>query len=112
MNEKGHPKRYPKLKKCGGLKLIHCIANCRVLQPLNYTVKTTFGQAESYIRPVQKNLSVISIPQDDKNGKNANRQKEFLLQDLRNHSDLCLPVISDYCGYDSNSTDNLSEVQN
>lgn len=25
---------------------------------------------------------------------------------------LCLPVISDYCGYDNSSNDNLPEVQN
>ena len=46
-----------------------------------------------------------------KNVKCKIHQKEILLQVLRNHVDLCFPAISDYCDYDSSSTDNLPKVQ-
>ena len=33
LDEEEHSKGYPKLNNCGGFELIHCIANCRVLEP-------------------------------------------------------------------------------
>ena len=101
---------------------MHCIANCRLLEPLNCpmitkTLKSHVGHGKLYIRPIQKNLSVISIPQDVNDATLKEKckfcQKEFLLQDLRNHVNMCLPAIFDYCDYDSStsSTDDLPEVQ-
>ena len=122
MDEERHCKGFPKLNNYGGFELMHCIANCRVLEPLNCpmttkTLKSHVGHGKLYIRPIQKNLSVISIPQDDNDATLKEKckfcQKEFLLQDLRNHVNMCLPVIFDYCDYDSStsSTDDLPEVQ-
>ena len=60
---------------------------------------------------------MISVPQDDNHAtlkeKGKFCQKEFLLQDLRNHVDMCLRAISDYCDYDrsTSSSDDLPEVQ-
>ena len=123
MDEEGQCKGFPKLNDCGGFELMHCIANFRVLEPLNCsmttkTLKSHVGQGKLYIRPIQKNLSVISVPQNENHATLKEKcefcQNEFLLQDLRNHVDMCLPAISDHWG-DNNSctssSDDLPEVQ-
>ena len=40
LDEEGHCKGFPKLNDCGGFDLMHCIANCRVLEPLNCLMTT------------------------------------------------------------------------
>ena len=115
MDEEGQCKGFPKLNDSGGFELMHSIANCRVLQPLNRSInnkknieitKSHVGQGNLYIRPIQNNHATLKE-------KCKFCQDEFLLQDLRNHVDMCLPVISDYCDYDSStsSSDVLPEVQ-
>ena len=79
------------MNNCGGVGLMHCISNCRVLEPLNVsmatnTLKSHAGQDKLYVKPIQKNLSVISIGQDHDTCKICNCQicqTEFLLQDLK-----------------------------
>ena len=122
LDEERHCKGFPKLNNYGGFELMHSIANCRVLEPLNCpvttkTLKSYVGHGKLYIRPIQKNLSVISIPQDDSDATLKEKckfcLKEFLLQDLKNHVNMCLPAIFDYCDNDSStsSTDDLPEIQ-
>ena len=120
-DEKGYCKGFPKLNNCGGSELMHCIANYRVLEPFNCsmttkTLKSHVRQGKLYIRSIPKNLSVISLSQDDNHATSKEKckfcQKEFLLQDLRNHVDMCLPAISYYCHCDSSNSRsyNLPEV--
>ena len=40
LDEEGHCKGFPKLNNCGGFELMHCIANCRVLEPLKCSMTT------------------------------------------------------------------------
>ena len=58
---------FPKLKNCGGFKLMHCVANCRTLSVLECAssvteLKANVGsQSKIYLRPIKKDLSTAPV---------------------------------------------------
>ncbi|XP_057290583.1 uncharacterized protein LOC130647115 [Hydractinia symbiolongicarpus] len=99
--ENGETEGFPTLKHCGGFELLKCIPNCRILEPLNcklnsISLKATIGQGKIYIRPIQKSLSVIPLQKASTvttsiKEKCLNCFEEFCLEELRQHTELCMP---------------------
>ena len=64
---------FPKLREGGGFQFFKCGANSRLLEPLSVTtlsspklLKSCVGYSRTYIKPLQKNLSltpVVSLPE-------------------------------------------------
>lgn len=59
---------YPKLREAGGFQLCRCLPNSRqldVLTPIAHSspsvLKEHVGNSKTYIRPLQKNLSLDSV---------------------------------------------------
>ena len=92
--DNGEPVGFPQLRDKGGFELLRCLPNCRELSMIEcpWTVgnlKATLGsQSKIYARPIQRNLSTVSIQHDANilvKEKCEGCQKEFTLSELRSH---------------------------
>ena len=93
---------YPQLKNCGGFKLLRCIPNCKVLEPIDVAMsaknlKAAAGQGKICIRPIQRSLSVIPLKSETSSFSSSVLKekcvyclKDFPLQSLRAHVLTCL----------------------
>ena len=112
--DNGEPVGFPQLRDKGGFELLRCLPNCRELSMIEcpWTVgnlKATLGsQSKIYARPIQRNLSTVSI-QPDANilvkEKCEGCQKEFTLSELRSHLYTCTAGI-----LSSDSSENENEL--
>ena len=115
----GEPIGFPQFRDKGGFELLRCLPNCRQLSMIEcpWTVgnlKATLGsQYKIYARPIQRNLSTISI-QSDANiqvkGKCEGCQKEFTLSELRSHLYTCAAGILS-SDSSENENDLISQIQ-
>ena len=115
----GEPIGFPQLRDKGGFELLRCLPNCRQLSMIECpwivgNLKATLGsQSKIYARPIQGNLSTISI-QSDANiqvkEKCEGCQKEFTLSELRSHLYTCAAGI---LSSDSSENENylISQIQ-
>jgi len=60
---------FPALKDFGGFELLRCVPNCRLLEPIQVNIdvkslKSAIGQGKIFIRPIQRNLSVIPVKRE------------------------------------------------
>ena len=94
----GEIKGFPQLKECRGFEIMYCISGCKELKPLNCCcsakeLKSNVGaQAKLYLRPIQKNLSTVSlVPQNMSKVKERCNicHREVLMKDLRAHVFMC-----------------------
>ena len=66
-DDDGNIKGFPQLKECGGFEIMYCVSSCKELRPLNCCwtakdLKANIGaQSKLYLRPIQKNLSTVSV---------------------------------------------------
>lgn len=94
----GEIKGFPQLKESGGFEIMYCVTGVKELKPLNCSwaakdLKANVGsQSKLYLRPIQKNLSTVSIlPQNKSQVKEKCIicSKEVLMKDLRFHVLMC-----------------------
>jgi len=94
----GEIKGFPQLKESGGFEIMYCVSGVKELKPLNCSwatkdLKANVGsQSKLYLRPIQKNLSTVSIlPQNKSQVKEKCIicSKEVLMKDLRFHVLMC-----------------------
>lgn len=97
-DDDGDIKGFPQLKECGGFEIMYCVSSCKELRPLNccWTAKdlkaNVGAQSKLYLRPIQKNLSTVSVlPQNKSQVKEKCNicKKEVLMKDLRYHVLMC-----------------------
>ena len=108
------PIGFLQLRDKGGFELLRCLPICRQLSMIEcpWTVRnlkaTLASQSKIYARPIQRNLSTISI-QSDANiqvkEKCEGCQKEFTLSELRSHLYTCAAGI-----LSSNSSENENDL--
>ena len=86
---------FPKLKDCGGFKLLQCTANCRDLEVLKCAMSVKVlknhigGQGKIYLRPIQRRLSTITLVRHGHESKIKEKcsvcSDMFYVKDLRKH---------------------------
>lgn len=90
---------FPKLKQAGGIELLRCEANCRMLKIIDCewsaaSLRSCVGsQAKIYIRPIQTNVSV-EINNNEISQELRERcvhcGEQIDVRDLRTHSENCV----------------------
>ena len=94
----GEIKGFTQLKESGGFEIMYCVSGCKELNPLNCSwtakdLKANVGsQSKLYLRPIQKNLSTVSILPLNKSQvkeKCIICNKQILMKDLRHHVFTC-----------------------
>lgn len=94
---------FPLLKDVGGFELLHCQSNCRELQIIScpwsveFLKKVIGTQAKIYIRPIQKNIKVITEEGPSTLKESCSTcQKLFSITELRDHVNQCSEVDEGY----------------
>lgn len=94
---------FPLLKDVGGFELLHCQSNCRELQVIScpwsveFLKKVIGTQAKIYIRPIQKNIKVITEEGPSTLKESCSTcQKLFSITELRDHVNQCSEVDEGY----------------
>lgn len=91
-------KEYPKIAEGGGFELLRCLPNCRKLEILDCNWDTVSlrasvgGQANIYIRPIQRNLSLDdsgNFMTEDVSERCKNCSELINVRLLRDHLKLC-----------------------
>lgn len=94
---------FPLLKDVGGFELLHCQSNYRELQVIScpwsveFLKKVIGTQAKIYIRPIQKNIKVITEEGPSTLKESCSTcQKLFSITELRDHVNQCSEVDEGY----------------